>query len=192
MTISHLLESFEGSTPARETNTEGLKADEELAIFERGHKAGWDDCIAAQNSAAQALEENLAQNLRDLSFTYHEARSAVLQAIKPFIVSLVDTALPSFADKELGAKLAEFLHARTKDQISPQLKLSTHPSRVQFVQSILPQETPFEIELCEDTHLEESQITLAFSDAEYELDMQRYLEAISTLTNDVLSNISQN
>ena len=61
-----------------------------VASFEQGYSAGWDDAVAAQQGDQGRIRADLARNLQSLSFTFQDARSHVLQSIKPLILEMVN------------------------------------------------------------------------------------------------------
>jgi len=72
-----------------------------LNAYERGYVAGWDDG-AQQNEADDVTRRNaIARQVEHLSFSYHEARSHVLDALKPMFQALLDTVLPAAAQASI-------------------------------------------------------------------------------------------
>ena len=68
----------------------------QLDAFEEGYRAGWDDAIKAQSDDRTRISE-FAQNLQDLSFTYHEAYSHAINAMTPLLEDIVRSVLPKIA-----------------------------------------------------------------------------------------------
>jgi flagellar M-ring protein FliF len=48
---------------------------ERLAAYEQGYRAGWDDAVRAEAADQARIGAELARNLQEMSFSFHEARS---------------------------------------------------------------------------------------------------------------------
>ena len=84
----------------------GAEAAARIAGYEEGYRTGWDDAARAAEEDATALGAELARNLRDLSFTYFEARDEVLAALRPFLDELLDTMFPDLLAEATAAAIA--------------------------------------------------------------------------------------
>ena len=84
-------------------------AEAKVASFEQGYSAGWDDAVAAQQGDQTRIRADLARNLQSLSFTFQDARSHVLQAIRPLILEMVNRLLPEVARETLAPTLDEWV-----------------------------------------------------------------------------------
>jgi len=69
--------------------------EERLAAFEKGYRAGWDDASAAHSEEQGRIAADLARNLQDLSFTYHEAHAAMQRETADLLRGMLDRVLPS-------------------------------------------------------------------------------------------------
>ncbi len=80
------LEVF-GATPVTASAPSDVDVEEvRLAGYETGYQSGWDDATTEREKSDQLIAADLERNLRDISFTYAEARNEVLTA---FIVDPV-------------------------------------------------------------------------------------------------------
>ena len=128
MTPRHLiLEDFGAPAPRRASQGKGLApglaelatlaepgtgpaADAEamkLEAFENGYRAGWEDATGAAASEQGHIAADLAQNLRDLSFTLAEAQVAVLAEMRPLLREIVAKLLPVAAHASLAGRIAD-------------------------------------------------------------------------------------
>ncbi|WP_438990598.1 hypothetical protein [Lentibacter sp.] len=191
MSISHLLETFEEINPedVLGQSADDQRTDHELAVFERGYKAGWDDCTAAAEQSGAALSEAFAQNLNDLSFTYHEAYSALVRSIEPLVRQLVETTLPDLASDSLGQKLGAEVTALARSHAGTQLLVSCHPSRRNMVQSALPDGLSLSVSVVPDDRLTTDQITLKFSEVEREIDVAHFATQARSLIHNYFESI---
>ena len=73
--------------------TDAASSDEQesvrLEAFEKGYQAGWDDSSIAHQTEREKVSSELAQNLQDMSFTYHEAYAKLSLAMKPLLTKCV-------------------------------------------------------------------------------------------------------
>ena len=60
-----------------------------VSAYDSGYKAGWDDAAAAQASEQNQIGAELAKNLQDFSFTFHEARVQVMKSMQPLLLEIV-------------------------------------------------------------------------------------------------------
>lgn len=193
MTIGHLLETFDESRLMHPPSgsAEENRADHELEIYEQGYQAGWDDCVKAQSDAAVALEEDFAQNLRELSFTYQEANVAAARSLAPLISGLMDTLFPELAQQALGTKLTEELESIARKAVDGRVIVRCNPGKLRFLESVQPEISGIDLHLQADETLGEGQVSLSFDDYEREIDLDSLLAELRTLTQAFLSDITQ-
>lgn len=176
MTISHLLETFEdfGGADAFGQSSDDNRTDHELAIFERGYKAGWEDSATAAEKSGTALSEHFTQNLSDLSFTYHEAYTAVLRSLEPLVRQLVESTVPDLASEGLGQTLAAEVTKIAQTHAGSQILISCHSSKRAILQAALPKNPGLDLSLLADSGLTPDQVILRFAGVEREIDVTRF------------------
>lgn len=184
MPVSHLLEDFAGiAARSGENLSEGAIEDLKLDAFEKGYQAGWDDSAKAQRDSSTSLSEDFARNIRDLSFTYHEAYAGFVAAIKPVIGQIVTAVLPELAHATLGARVAALLEALVEAHGRQPVLLVTAPACAGALQAALPQDGGLPVEIRQDATLGEGQVQLRFGGAaESEIDLQEVLDGIRAAT----------
>jgi len=180
MSISHLLEDFsalaEGDPVAL---TDVALEEEKLAAFERGYQAGWDDSTKAATDDASHISADFAQNLQDLSFTFHEAQVAALKALKPLLDQMVEAVLPRLAQDSLGERVREILHDFLNAQESGKVTLLTAPANAPTLESLLNGEDHLSVSVISEPGMAEGQVRLRLEDQEQEIDTKAVLSAIS-------------
>jgi hypothetical protein len=62
-----------------------------------GYRSGWDDCLAAEQDTRARVGAELASNLADLGFTYHEARAQLLAETEALLEAYLPQGLPRLA-----------------------------------------------------------------------------------------------
>ncbi|MBE1293900.1 MAG: hypothetical protein JJ868_01210 [Shimia sp.] len=181
MSISHLFEDFGGiRTPEPEpvaAQDEGNE-DDMLESFEQGYKAGWDDAISAKSEEHASVSAALASKLNDLSFTYHEAREAILADLAPTVEKAIMTVLPEVARQAVGALAVEQLNQIVRENSETPVVLSTAPDCYQPVIDVMPEDQQFPVEVVRDESLAEGQVRFEFAQRERLIDLSEVLEAV--------------
>lgn len=146
--------------------------EQKLQAFEKGYAAGWDDALDAQSANNKRICSELDQSLQDLSFTYHEARSQVLNDLKPLLTELTDTFLPSLSRETFSQLICDRALAISQDMPQSRIALHLRPEDVPLVEGLLEGQSPhLELEITSDETLEPGQASLIFDDAEEEIDL---------------------
>lgn len=182
MSLSHRYRNF-GSAKApgashSEDSTEATE-DQKLEAFEAGYQAGWDDASKAQVDERQQIASSLAQNLQDMSFTYHEALSKLTVSIEPVMGQIIEKVLPEMVKSAVGLHIVEQVNELLKDQVSGTLEISVSPESVASVEQILEQGLPEPFRLVADDNLGDGQAFLRFPDAERQIDLDTVVEDVS-------------
>lgn len=110
---------------------------ERLESFDKGYRAGWDDALKARSDDDDQRIQGLAQNLQDLSFTYHEAQSQLIASLGPLFEQITEKLLPTLARKSLGPHLVEHLTGLARDMTSGAVKLIVARGSAEEVKQLL-------------------------------------------------------
>lgn len=182
MPISHLLEDFAEDdaavAPARPMSDEDLE-DHRLAAFEKGYSAGWEDAIAAHTENRTRVSEALARSLEDLSFTYHEVRTQVLDLVEPVFESLVSAVLPDTMMRVFGYRIVEQLNALTADQIAQPVVITVSSAESTGLKQIVADGFALPVEVQEDGDLDPGMAIIRVGSREYELDSSELIASIA-------------
>ncbi|MEZ5715426.1 MAG: hypothetical protein R3D85_09775 [Paracoccaceae bacterium] len=181
MSISHLLESFEAAArdDSRSISMSELSLEEEkLEAFERGYKAGWDDAVKAQTDDRNHVTRDFANNLQELSFTYHEAYSHLARALKPVMRQIVETVLPGIARKSLVPRIAEELSDLAARAGQQEVEIVAAPANAPLLRKMLGKELGFPVRLVEEPSLSQGQAFLRFGESERQIDHDEVLGGI--------------
>lgn len=181
MSISHLFEDF-GTFNVPQPEPEPVNdsnEDELLASFEEGYKAGWDDAISAKSEEHAGVSAELARRLEDLSFTYHEAREAIISDLAPAVEKAIMAVLPDLARQAIGAMVVEQLHTIIRENSETPVVLSTAPDSFQPVIDVMPEKPQLPVEVVRDESLSDGQVRFEFAERERLLDMSEVLESVS-------------
>jgi flagellar assembly protein FliH len=189
--LQKLLEDFDArsiepktESVQEDTDIEGLK----LEAFEGGYKAGWEDALKAQNHDKADVSTTFAQQLQDLSFTYHEAYAQVMNSVTPLLDQMVGLLLPEIARATLGHHLVEQLDAMAKEIGRMKVEIAVSPANVDTVIPLLEQDFKFPIDIVQDEALADEQAEIRFAEVEKQIDLSDLIisvkEAVAGFTHD--------
>jgi flagellar biosynthesis/type III secretory pathway protein FliH len=151
-----------------------------VASFEQGYSAGWDDAVAALQGDQTRIRADLARNLQSLAFTFQDARSHVLQAIRPLILEMVDRLLPEVARDTLAPIVLEALTPMADELADAPLTLVLNPAARGQIEDLVTQAAGLPMEIEEEPSLSEGQVYIRFGTVETKVDL-------SQVTNDIAS-----
>lgn len=148
------------------------------AVYERGYRQGWDDATAKAEAGRDAISAELERNLRDLGFTYFEARDALLQSMSSFLDESLNVLFPALlAPATRATVLAEL------DQIAA----TTQPGGIGImvaadeadrVRALLPDETALDITVEPEPALALGQAHIVFGETEIDIDLQSVVQRL--------------
>lgn len=169
-----LLEDF---APAPQTvlasaRSEGLAEEQRLIAFEQGYQAGWDDAIAASDEDQSRVTADLASQLRDLSFGFHEARAHVLSGVEELITSVMQSLVPRIGSEVLPLLVVEHLTELVQGASNTPVKLRVAPANRSAIEAALPSEPgfPLSIEDSEDCAVGQVGFVMGRTESELNLD----------------------
>lgn len=145
--------------------------DAKVASFEQGYSAGWDDAVAAQQGDQIRIRADLARNLQSLSFTFQDARSHVLQAIRPLILEMVNRLLPEVAREALAPTVLEAVTPLAEELADAPLTLVLNPAARPQVEDLLTRATGLPMVIEEEPTMPEGQVYIRFGTAETKVDL---------------------
>lgn len=146
-------------------------AEAKVAAFEQGYSAGWDDAAAAQQSDQSRIRADLARNLQSLSFTFQDARSHVLQAIRPLILEMVNRLLPEVARETLAPTVLEAVMPLADRLADAPLTLVLNPSVRGQIEELVAQATGLPMVIDEEPTMPEGQVYIRFGTTETKVDL---------------------
>lgn len=176
MSIAHLLEDFQPLFTASDSPTETISETSIQDAYERGYKAGWDDAFAAAEKEKQDISSELAQNLRDLNFTFAEAKSATASEFDAMIDVLMAEILPDIAKTTLGAQLSQQLRILSKGQQDLTIQLAVADGDAEAVQAILPDVPGVHPDVFVDPQLPTGTVQWRVGSVEQQIDVNRIVK----------------
>ncbi|MGB2199806.1 MAG: ABC transporter ATP-binding protein [Pseudooceanicola atlanticus] len=181
MSIAHLLDDF-GSQPTQSALSQAMAEEEvetlRLQSYEEGYKAGWEDAIKSQRDQSAHISDEFARNLQDLSFTYHEAHSQVMQAMTPLIQDIIDVVVPETVKETIGLRVVEQLSEMARRNGAHRVEIIVAPEDADKIRVLLDQDFGFPIEAMSDETLAEGQVFLRMAQEERQIDMEAVMSGI--------------
>lgn len=165
--------------------------DVRLASYEKGYAAGWDDAAASQSEEQTRIRDDLAQNMRDLSFTYQEARSHVLSGLDPLLRGMVERILPELMRNTLGASVVAQITAQAEQLANAPIKVLVAPQNKAAIENALETNEALPVSLVEESSLGDGQVQFRFDDQEHMLDLDAVVTSIQTLVTQFLDTSNQ-
>lgn len=153
-----------------------------LQAYESGYKTGWDDAVRAAAAERKSLGEELARNLRDLGFTYFEARGELLVGIRAFLGELLDTLFPELLSEAAASAVLEALSTLVEESCQGDVTVSVSPEDADAVRSLLPLPEGVEITVTEEPALAPGQARLNAASRSFSIDA----EAVVTMLREAL------
>lgn len=191
------LEDF-GAAPRRQTRAQPQAAPQppagptpeeieanRMAAYEQGYKAGWDDATRAEGEDQSRIGAEFARNLQDLGFTFHEARSHVMQALEPLLSEMVSKVLPQLVTDTLGQTILEELLPLAEEVSDAPIQIVIAPVSRPAIQRLIDDSLTIPLEIVEEPSLAEGQVYLRMGELEKKIDMDAAVEKIGQAINAV-------
>lgn len=131
-----------------------------LEGYEVGYKAGWDDAAEAEIKEKDRIGAEFARNLQDLGFTFHEARSHVMQALEPLLAGMVERVLPRLVSETMGQTIIEELLPLATEAADAPIEVVVAPASRPVLEKLLESGTTVPFTLVEEPTLAQGQVFL--------------------------------
>lgn len=158
---------------------EAAAGDYQSDDFARGYRAGWDDCEAQAREARQAVGAELARNLQELGFTFHEARAHVLAALHPLLSAILTKLLPRLVTDSLGPAILEELAALAATAADAPVTVLVAPENLDAVDTYLQGVPALPHRLVAEETLTAGQVFFRLGTQERQLDLGEVTERIA-------------
>jgi flagellar assembly protein FliH len=150
-----------------------------VTSFEQGYSAGWEDAAAAQEGDQSRIRADLARNLQSLAFTFQDARTHVLQAIRPLILEMTTRLLPEVAREALAPAVLEAVMPLADDLADAPLTLVLNPAVRERVETLVAQATGLPMRIEEEPSLDEGQVYIRLGPTETKVDLTQVTDDIA-------------
>lgn len=162
---------------------------ERLAAFDKGYSAGWEDANKAAQDDATRMKSDFANTLRDMGFTFHEARAHVMRGLMPLLKAVTETVLPKAVQNTLGARLEEEIRDLADDASDVPILLRAAPGEAEPMRGCVAEIPGLPIDLAEDESVPSGQLFLILGRSEVNIDLSgplsRLTEALEALESDM-------
>lgn len=182
MSLAHRYQkfgSFQSVEPAAETLSNEFLEDQKLESFEAGYQAGWDDAVKAQADDKTRVSAEFAQNLQEMSFTYHEALTRLTIGMQPLMQQIVNKLLPTTAREVLGSHILDLLSDMIRDQADQPIEISVAPENSPMVEALAQGALTRPFILHPDPSLGSGQAFVRVGGVEKEVDLDAIVAGIS-------------
>lgn len=153
--------------------------DIQLASFDAGYQAGWEDAVKANTTDVDRAAVNMAQNLQDMSFSHHEAYLKLSSAMKPLLRQILDRLLPKSARQMVGMHILEQLTDLMDGYADKAIEIVVSPNNLDDIQNLLNDMVRVPFALSADEALTNGQAFLRVGEAEREINLDAVLSGIS-------------
>lgn len=194
MSIAHLYQDFGPKTLGRDANislNDVEIEDQKLDSFEKGYQAGWDDAVNAQVATKTRISSDLAKNLQEVSFSYHEARSTLTKSLEPLFSDVVATLLPEVARHSLGPHLVAQLTDMVRAQTDQVIEITVSPVNLETIETLIENELESPFVMVPDPNLSEGQVFLRIGAEEREIDLDHVIETVGAAFNNFFTATGQ-
>jgi len=175
------LETFELGAPAQTAEPMVPPEDVETARlqgYDDGYKTGWDDAIRKTQEDGQRIGAEFARNLRDLGFTYEEARAHVLTSLEGLLRELTATFLPGLMADAIGPVVLEALGDLAGDAAGAPVLIRVAPGEGDRLRAFLTAETTLPVQVVDEPSLAEGQAWLKLGAEERQVDLAEPLARV--------------
>lgn len=181
------LEDFDASLQDQEFLSSREVEAAKQAAYETGYKSGWDDCAAASEAEGAQLGADLSQSLRDLSFTYEEARQEVMTGVKFLLEGIAEQILPNLAAQAILPVLDAEIGTILSKMGGLKIALVAAPELCPNLRQLAERHIEADLEIHPDPAFGPGQVALKFAGQEQEIDLQAATDAIAIAIQEFLS-----
>jgi len=183
-----MLEAFDAKTNTH-SSPDAAEIDAEnqrLSAFEEGYQAGWDDATKAQADQTLVASNEFTKNLKDLSFSFHEANHKAYKSAIKLLLAIFDKIAPAVSSTALTDTLYTHLHTLFQDKSLTGVTIECSSQRAEFVKSILPDDLAMPIEVRAVSSENGDQVRLKIEDRELENEALRIAPEIANVLQSLL------
>jgi len=181
--LSHRYREFgetDGSPyPPPPVAMEEADEDVQLAAFENGYQAGWEDATKALQTGSDHAALDISQRLQDMSFTHREATTHLNAAMQPLISQIVNKMLPKIAQPIIGAQILEQIGQLIDHHAENAIEVAVAPENLDDLREMLAAQSIGPFTLVPDPKLKHGQAYLRVNQSEREINFDAVLAGIS-------------
>lgn len=149
-----------------------------LGGYDEGYKTGWDDAMSKSREDGERIGAEFARNLRDLGFTYEEARAHVLKSFEGFLDELAAVFLPAVMAEAIGPVLLEALADLADEAAGAPVLIRVAPGEAERLRGFLSEGTTLPVQIIDEPSLAEGQAYLKLGAEERRVDLAEPLARV--------------
>ena len=173
-----------GATVAAAVQTGADTEELRLSAYEAGYKSGWDDAAAERESSDRLIAADLERNLRDISFSYAEARAEVMQGFGRLIDSIVTGFLPAIAAEAVVPLVQSEVEILLRDLGDQRCELLASPRTAGQVEWLITNHLETELHVIPEPAFADGRVSLRFGGEEREVDLSGMVETMTAAIRD--------
>lgn len=153
-----------------------------LAAYENGYKTGWDDGIKSCEEEGKSVAEELGRNLKDMDFTYFEAREELSKSLRTFLENLLAELFPQILGDAV-ARIVEDILSHADPAMSGQMEIAVSVEDATTVRDLLAKIDNGNASLVEEPALASGQAKVRINDTVCVVDADRIATRIKDALN---------
>lgn len=150
-----------------------------MRSYDSGYNAGWEDAAEAQAKDQSHIGVELAKNLQDLGFTFHEARIQVMKSLEPLLMEIVIKVLPEIVSKTVAQTAVEELLLFAEAVIDAPIEIVVAPTNLPALDTLLNATTTVPAKLVKEPTLGPGQVILRAGQSEKHINLDQAIEKIA-------------
>ncbi|WP_417250298.1 flagellar biosynthesis protein [Celeribacter sp.] len=151
--------------------------------YESGYRAGWDDAVKAEEETRKRIGAELARNLQDLGFTFHEARAHVIRSLEPLFSEMTEKVLPELASQSLGQLVIEELMPVAEKCANTPVEILVCPANLPAIEALVQSNLSLNVHFIEEPSLSDGQVFLRLGTKELKIDLDGAIEKFRSTIN---------
>lgn len=152
----------------------------QLAAFEQGYAAGWEDAAKPHATDQKRIGTDLARNLQGLSLTMQEARRHVLMALRPLVQQALVALLPELARQALPHTILEILAPHAEHLAASPPVVTLNPADRAAVEALFAGGDGFGLVIEEEPTFAEGQAFLRLAGQDLRVDLSGAAAEVAT------------
>lgn len=144
---------------------------QKVIAYDTGYQAGWEDSAQSHASEQDNIGSELAKNLQDLEFTFHEARIQVMRALSPLLSEIVHKVLPDLVVQSFGQMIIEELLPFAETALDLPIEIVVAPTNFQAVSDLLSSTTSHQACVVQEPTLGDGQALFRAGQLETKIDL---------------------
>lgn len=165
------------ASPAPASSASPIEADR-ISTWEEGYRSGYDDALKAEAENQARIGAELERTLQELSFTFHEARTQVTEALRPLLTEMTASLLPGLERVALDRIVWDALEETATAQADAALTLVVSPADLAAVEALVARHATAHARVTAEETLGPGQAYMRNGSAERHVDLSAALDSI--------------